>query len=169
MSALGARRAKRARSHDIAFVLTLSGYKGAICRDGLRQEGVDHQDQDGHADQNPEYLVSQLRQNNATGKSLLIYRNRVKPQNQKESKIFRFSFNANHFTSIAIPSREEGRIMTVTIVGWDAVDAGSADNERRESVRRRRVVLTPRRWRQVLEKSASQGRRWQESRSPGRA
>ena len=29
--------------------------------------------------------------------------------------------------------------------------------------RRSRVVLTPRRWRQVLEKQASQGRRWQES------
>ncbi len=39
--------------------------------------------------------------------------------------------------------------MTVTNVGWDAVDAGSADNERRESVRRSRVVLTPRCWRQV--------------------
>ena len=49
-----------------------------------------------------------------TGKPLLIFGNRVKPQNQKESKIFLFSFNANHFTSIAIPSREEGRIMTVT-------------------------------------------------------
>jgi len=29
--------------------------------------------------------------------------------------------------------------------------------------RRSRVVLTPRRWRQVLEKQAFQGRRWQES------
>ena len=34
-------------------------------------------------------------------------------------------------------------------VGRVAVDAGSADNERRESVRRSRVVLTPRCWRQV--------------------
>jgi len=29
--------------------------------------------------------------------------------------------------------------------------------------RRSRVVPTPRRWREVLEKQASQGRRWQES------
>ena len=39
--------------------------------------------------------------------------------------------------------------MIVTNVGRVAVDAGSADNERRESVRQRRVVLTPRCWRQV--------------------
>ena len=32
-------------------------------------------------------------------------------------------------------------------VGRDAVDAGNADSERRESVRQRRVVLTSRRWR----------------------
>src|SRR6266700_3959001 len=42
--------------------------------------------------------------------------------------------------------------MIATNVGRAAVDAGSADSERRESVRQRRVVLTPRRWRQVLEK-----------------
>ena len=42
--------------------------------------------------------------------------------------------------------------MIVTIVGRVAVDAGSADNERRESVRQRRVVLTPRCWRQVARK-----------------
>ena len=39
--------------------------------------------------------------------------------------------------------------MIVTNVGRVAVDAGSADNERRESVRQRRVVLTPLGWRQV--------------------
>ena len=33
--------------------------------------------------------------------------------------------------------------MIATIVGRVAVDAGSADNERHESVRQRRVVLTP--------------------------
>jgi hypothetical protein len=37
-------------------------------------------------------------------------------------------------------------------LGRVAVDAGSADNERRESVRQRRVVLTPLSWRQVLKK-----------------
>jgi hypothetical protein len=40
---------------------------------------------------------------------------------------------------------------------------GGALDEWRQSGRRSRVVLTPRRWRQVLEKQASQGRRWQES------
>ena len=33
--------------------------------------------------------------------------------------------------------------MIATYVGRDAVDAGSADSERRESVRQSRVVLTP--------------------------
>jgi hypothetical protein len=39
--------------------------------------------------------------------------------------------------------------MIATNVGRVAVDAGSAENERHESVRQRRVVLTPRCWRQV--------------------
>ena len=43
--------------------------------------------------------------------------------------------------------------MIVTNVRWDAVDAGSADNERCESVRQRRVVLTPRGWRSSLLRS----------------
>src|SRR5258708_26295797 len=81
-----------------------------------------------------------------TGKSLLISGNRVKPQNKK---YFAFPEGQIRGTSIAIPSRSEGRIMIATIVGRVAVDAGSADSERRESVRRRRVVLTPRCWRQV--------------------
>ena len=34
-------------------------------------------------------------------------------------------------------------------VGRDAVDAGNADSERRESVRQRRVVLSPQCWRQA--------------------
>src|SRR5882762_9663245 len=42
--------------------------------------------------------------------------------------------------------------MIATNVGRVAVDAGSAENERHESVRQRRVVLTPRCWR----------RRWQQ-------
>src|SRR5881227_4369180 len=42
--------------------------------------------------------------------------------------------------------------MIATNVGRGAVDAGSADSERHESVRQRRVVLTPRGWR----------RRWQQ-------
>jgi hypothetical protein len=46
---------------------------------------------------------------------------------------------------------------------WDAVDAMGAQDECTDRGRRSRVVLTPRRWRQVLEKQASWGRRWQES------
>ncbi len=38
--------------------------------------------------------------------------------------------------------------MIATIVGRVAVDAGSADSERHESVRQRRVVLMSRCWRQ---------------------
>ena len=59
--------------------------------------------------------------------------------------------------------------MIVTNVGRVAVDAGSADNERRESVRQKRVVLTP----QMLASSLAESfakRRWQQSMgSPGRA
>jgi hypothetical protein len=43
------------------------------------------------------------------------------------------------------------------------VDAKATTDERGLSGRRRRVVLAPRCRRQVLEKQASQGRRWQES------
>jgi hypothetical protein len=55
-------------------------------------------------------------------------------------------------------ARKEGRFAVVTNVGcgmrwtlWRRAD------ERRQRGRRSRVVLTPRRWRQVLEKQASQG------------
>jgi hypothetical protein len=43
----------------------------------------------------------------------------------------------------------EGRFAIVTNVRRDAVDADSAFDEWREGGRRSRVVLTPRRWRQV--------------------
>ena len=43
----------------------------------------------------------------------------------------------------------EGRIAIVTDAGWDAVDAGGALTRARACGRRSRVVLTPRRWRQV--------------------
>ena len=45
----------------------------------------------------------------------------------------------------------------------DAMDALAPLDEGRESGRRSRVVLTPRCWRQVLERQASRGRRWQKS------
>ena len=88
-------------------------------------------------------------QNCPTGKSLLIYGNRVKHKIKQNRKYFAFPEGRNSGISVAIPSRQEGRIMIVTNVGRVAVDAGSADNERHESVRQRRVVLTPRCWRQV--------------------
>src|SRR5258708_37725206 len=98
--------------------------------------------------------VEHNQQNCPTGKSVLICRNHVKPQNKK---YFAFPEGQIRGTSIAIPCREEGRFMIATNVGRVAVDAGSADSERRESVRRRRVVLTPRCWRQIPRKQASQG------------
>ena len=85
-------------------------------------------------------------------------------------KIFRFSRRANQFTSIAIPSRSEGRIMIAMNVGRVAVDAGNADSERCESVRRRRVVPTSRCWRQCTWRQLLlRAQRRQKSRSPGRA
>src|SRR3954454_24496512 len=50
------------------------------------------------------------------------------------------------------PVPPRGALAIVTNEGRVAVDAGSAGNERHESVRQRRVVLTPRCWR----------RRWQQ-------
>src|SRR5713226_7211078 len=91
-------------------------------------------------------LAAAVRQNNPTGKFLRNFGNSVKPQNKK---YFAFPEGQIRGTSIAIPSRSEGRFMIATNVGRVAVDAGSAENERRESVRQSRVVLTPRCWRQV--------------------
>ncbi len=45
----------------------------------------------------------------------------------------------------------------------DAVDALARQDERRQGGRRSRVVLTPRRWRQVLRDAIPARRRWQES------
>ncbi len=57
--------------------------------------------------------------------------------------------------SLAVPSHTEGRFAIVTDVRRDAVDVGCATDERAACGRRSRVVLTPRRWCQVLEKQAS--------------
>src|SRR5205814_8452825 len=59
---------------------------------------------------------------------------------------------------MTIPSRQEGRVMIAMIVGRVAVDAGSADGERHESVRQRRVVLTSRCWRQCTWRQQLSGR-----------
>jgi hypothetical protein len=90
----------------------------------------------------------ELRQINPTGKSLLIFRNGVKTLLQKY-----FCFRLTQISSLIRPvlSRKRG-VAHVTNVGRDAVDAGGAFDERRRSVRRSRVVLTPRCWRQVCEK-----------------
>src|SRR5258705_13820658 len=65
------------------------------------------------------------------------------------TKIFRLTRRANQRHYFARLTADEGRIMIVTNVRWDAVDAECAKDER--------AVLTPRCWRQVLEKRASQG------------
>ena len=53
--------------------------------------------------------------------------------------------------AVAIPPCQEGRLAIVTNVGWDAMDAGSATDERVVCGRRSRVVLAPRSRRQVRE------------------
>jgi hypothetical protein len=68
-------------------------------------------------------VEAQTRQIDPTGKSLLIFRSHVKPQNRKESKIFRFRRRANQWFDSARLTRQEGRIAIVTNVRWDAVDA----------------------------------------------
>src|SRR6266480_3675088 len=67
------------------------------------------------------------------------------------AKIFLFQPEANQFTESRRLVPKEGRAH-VTNAGRDAVDAGSALDEMCCSVRRSRVVLTPRCWRQVCEK-----------------
>src|SRR5438034_155084 len=73
------------------------------------------------------------------------------------AKIFRLTRRANQCSFFACLTADEGRIMIVTNVRWDAVDAEGAQDEGARRVRRSRVVLTPRCWRQVPEKQASQG------------
>ena len=75
--------------------------------------------------------------------TILIFGNRVKRKICviENNSVYPEPKSALHLSPI--PSRPEGRIMIATIVGRVAVDAGSADSERAESVRQRRVVLTP--------------------------
>src|SRR2546427_9148929 len=93
------------------------------------------------------------------GKLLLIFRICQAP----ESKIFRFTILEIRIITAPVSRPQEGRIMIVTTRGArDAVDAlasGASDRagRKRQGVRRSRVVLAPRCWRQVLEKQSSQG------------
>jgi len=70
--------------------------------------------------------VTGSRQKCPTGKSLLIFRNGVKPRLQKY-----FCFLPTQISSLIRPvsSHTEGRIAIVTNAGRDAVDAGSALDE----------------------------------------
>jgi hypothetical protein len=70
-----------------------------------------------------------------------------------------------------LPSRPtEGRLAIVTNAGRDAVDVGCAPDERAACGRRSRVVLTPRRWRQVGDDASHHaGDGGKQARSPGRA
>jgi hypothetical protein len=94
----------------------------------------------------------------------LFYKFAVQPSLQKyfASPIGRSSF----IDSAVHPT--EGRIAIVTDAGLDAMDAAATRDERRRCGRQSRVVLTPRRWRQVGG-SDSAGDGGKKARSPGRA
>jgi hypothetical protein len=71
-------------------------------------------------------LCIRLRQINPTGKSLLIFRNGVKPRNQKY-----FCFRSTQITSKShrlVPP--EGRSRVVTSAGRDAVDVKASGAQR---------------------------------------
>jgi hypothetical protein len=72
-------------------------------------------------------------------------------------KYFASPFGRNSF--IDSPSRldKRGASRSSRTLVRDAVDAAATQDERRFRGRRSRVVLTPRRWRQVLEKQSFSG------------
>jgi hypothetical protein len=85
------------------------------------------------------------------------------------SEFPKYRLPPTQISCICPPSRpKQGRLAIVTDAGRDAVDADSAKDERRFRGRRSRVVLTPRRRRQVCGGNvASDGDK--KARSPGRA
>ena len=85
-------------------------------------------------------------------------------------KIFRFPCRANHLYKLA-PSRliMRGGSRSSRNAGRDAVDACGALGRGARGGRRSRVVLTPRRWRQVLRELFPRGDGGKQARSPGRA
>src|SRR5258705_13807277 len=92
--------------------------------------------------------VTGSRQKCPTGKSLRIIRNRVKSRLQKY-----FCFPLTQISSLIRPSGLDKRgVAHVINVGPDAVDAAARETNAVCYVRRSRVVLTPRCWRQVCDK-----------------
>ena len=72
------------------------------------------------------------------------------------AKIFPFTFDPNHFYIYRHPGPDtEGRFAIVTDVGLGCDGRGWRIDEVLSCGRRSRVVLTPRRWRQVREKSSA--------------
>jgi hypothetical protein len=64
-------------------------------------------------------------------------------------KIFRFAADPNHFHIPRRPVPQRGVSRSSRTLERDAVDAGGASDEGTSCGRRSRMVLTPRRWRQV--------------------
>jgi hypothetical protein len=80
------------------------------------------------------------------------------------AKILPFPFDPNHPHISRHPGPHRGAFRDRHgRRARDAVDAACQKTNDVARGRRSRVVLTPRRWRQVLEKQASWGRRWQQS------
>ena len=97
----------------------------------------------------PNEFPKQLKAFYPSGKSLPFYRNHVKPPDQKyfSSVIPKYLLHPRH---LILSTRGVSR--SLRTLGWVAVDAEVPKSERHGSVRRSRVVLTPRCWR----------RRWQQ-------
>jgi hypothetical protein len=86
-----------------------------------------------------------------------------------ENQKFYFPSDPNHFITPAVPAHTEGRFAIVTDVGQGMRWTRAAPETRALICgRRSRVVLTPRRWRQVGG-SDSAGDGGKKARSPGRA
>jgi hypothetical protein len=66
----------------------------------------------------------------------------------KKYSVFRPAQISSLSATVRFP--KEGRLAIVTNAEPDAMDAGGVADERHRRGRQRRVVLTPRRWRQVL-------------------
>jgi hypothetical protein len=83
-------------------------------------------------------------------------------------KYFAFAVGQIISTSSPRPASIRGAYASSRTLVRDAVDAVATQDERRWCGRRSRVVLTPRRWRQVS-RSNSRGDGGNKARSPGRA